>query len=385
MRIALVTTDDRDERGLYDEPNPIFGTAIRALLDGLERLQDCEIHLVCCARKPLASPEKLAENLYYHSLLVPQMGWLRTGYLGCIRAVRWKLREIGPDLVHGQGTERYCAMSAVHSGYPNVVTIHGNMARMSRFATNWREKMVFWLAARLEKHAWRRTDGVFCNSIYTESVVNSQARRTWRVPNALRLLFFSPLQTRLASLKPVILNIGTVAAHKQQVEILRWAKELHDQGLGFELRFMGPIDEASDYGRLFEKELAAARVRGYASHLGVQGADELLRQLAQASALVHCSMEESFGLVVAEALSRNLKFFGMNTGGVADIALEVDGAELVDFDDWYELNHRVRRWIEGGCPQPRHAASAMRERYHPDLVARLHLEIYGEVLAGADA
>ncbi len=383
MKIALITLDDRDERRLYARSDPFFGTAIAALLDGMERVPDCEIHLVCCARKPLASPAKLAGNLCFHSLLVPQMGWLRSGYWGCIRAVRRKLREIGPDLVHGQGTERYCAISAAHSGYPNVVTIHGNMARMSRFAANWREKMVFWLTARLEKQALGRTDGVFCNSSYTESIVRPQARRTWRVPNALRLPFFSPLQIRPANLRPILLNIGTVAAHKQQVEILRWAKGLHDQGIDFELRFMGTRDEASDYGRLFVRELAAAQVCGYASYWGFRGVDELLKQLDHANALIHCAKEEAFGLVVAEALARNLKLFSMKTGGVTDIALGVDGVELVDPDDWSELNNRVRMWIEAGYSSPRHAASVMRERYHPDKVARRHLEIYDEVLACA--
>ena len=50
--------------------------------------------------------------------MCPKIGWLRTLYQGCVRATRRKLREIQPDIVHGQGTERDCAIGAVLSGFP---------------------------------------------------------------------------------------------------------------------------------------------------------------------------------------------------------------------------------------------------------------------------
>ena len=45
-----------------------------------------------------------------------------------------------------------------------------------------------------------------------------------------------------------------------------------------------------------------------------------------ASALVHFPREESFGLVVAEALARNLKLFASSVGGIVEIAKDADGA-----------------------------------------------------------
>ena len=74
---------------------------------------------------------------------------MRTGYQGCIRAVRKKLQEIRPDIVHGQGTERDCAISAVFSGFPNVITIHGNMRLIAQIEPR-PAVFVYWLAARLE-------------------------------------------------------------------------------------------------------------------------------------------------------------------------------------------------------------------------------------------
>ena len=63
-------------------------------------------------------PEKNRACYFYHSLIVPKLGWLCTGYQGFIRAPRKKIWELQPDIVHGQGTERDCALSAVFSGFP---------------------------------------------------------------------------------------------------------------------------------------------------------------------------------------------------------------------------------------------------------------------------
>ena len=198
MKLALLATDVRAHTKDYQNTMPGFGTAPEALIQGLAVLPELEVHIVSCTQQPMRSPEKLADNIWFHSLHVPKIGWLRTGYQGCVRAVRKKLREIKPDIVHGQGTERDCALNAVLSGFPNVVTIHGNMAELARMFRA-RLGSYNWLAARLENFALRRTAGVFCNSAYTENLVRPRARKTWRVPNALRAEFFTDaLRKRLA-------------------------------------------------------------------------------------------------------------------------------------------------------------------------------------------
>src|SRR5947209_19509187 len=116
----------------YEQKEPSFGTAPQALMKGLATLPEIELHVVSCSQHPMESPEKIADNIWFHSLHVPKIGWLRTGYQGCIRAIRKKLEEVQPDLVHGQGTERECALSAVFSGFRNVITIHGNMRAVAR-------------------------------------------------------------------------------------------------------------------------------------------------------------------------------------------------------------------------------------------------------------
>jgi hypothetical protein len=180
VKIAFVTTDNREHFKDYGCATPYFGTAPEALLQGFAQLGEAEIHIVSCTRVVMKSPEKLAPNIFFHSLHVPKIGWMRTLFAACIWAVRKKLRQIKPDIAHGQGTEEYCSISAVFSGWPNVVTIHGNMAPLAKM---FRDPIgsYSWLAGRLENFTLKRTAGVFCNSEYTEQLVGPRSRRTWRV------------------------------------------------------------------------------------------------------------------------------------------------------------------------------------------------------------
>lgn len=381
MKLALLSTDNREPHRHYEVDRPIIPTPQEALLQGLANRKDIEIHFISCLQRSVTSPERLADNVFFHSLHVPKFGWLRTGYQGCIRAVRKKLKEIQPDIVHGQGTERDCAISAVLSGFPNVLTIHGNMQAIADIYGA-RCGSFYWLAGKLETFALRRTGGVFCNSAYTESCVAPRAKKTWGVPNALRLDFLNQTQVRPAAGPPILLNIGSTLAYKQQLEILNVAGGLWRQGLKFELHFVGDRALHTEYGTAFAQQLAVAERAGYARHLGKLDTAQLITALDAASALIHFPTEEAFGLVVAEALARNLKLFGAATGGVVDIASGVDGAELFPAGDFSGLENAVARWLNNGCPPPLAAAQIMRERYHPEVIARRHLEIYREVLSG---
>ena len=382
MKIAIITSDTREVVSRYSDPDPTFGTAPAALLEGLAKMPECEVHVVSCVQKPVRSPEKLAENIYYHNLLVPKWGWLRGGYLGCIHAVKKKLREIKPDLVHGQGTERYCALAAVRSGYPSVVTIHGNMGEISKMYRA-RPFSYKWLAAWLERMTLPRTDGVFCNSKYTEELVKPVARKTWLVPNALRARFFTPPRAGISRSRPIFLNIGSIEPRKSQNRILELAAQLHARNAGFQLHFIGYLDESNPYGARFRELINQAKADGYADYLGLKSEEELIGLMDNAVGMIHAPREESFGLVVAEGLARNLKFFGLRVGGIVDIAKDVADAELFNPGDFAALEEAVIKWLAAGCPKSSGGMERMCERYHPEVIARRHLEIYREVVQAA--
>lgn len=380
MKVVIVTTDNREHERTYDEKIPRFCAGHHSLLEGIARIPGIEAHVVSCTQRPMSSPEKLAKNIWFHSLHVPKLGWLRTGYQGCIRAVRRKVRALDPSLVHGHGTERECGISAALSGFPNLITIHGIIGEQVRqFGAQLGSYA--WLQTRVENFALRRTMGALCNSTYTQNVVKSQARRTWLVPHALRLAFFNPPPDE-APRPCVLLNAGVITPRKRQLELLSVAEALHAQGLKFEFRFIGFIPTADDgYAARFLERIKPLEIKGCARFLGPQPEAELVRCFDNAAGMVHFPTEEAFGNVVIESLSRNLKFFGTSLGGILDIAQHAPAVELLAKEDWSGLTKAISNWIDQGHPRPCDAAAFIRERYHPETIARRHLEIYREVLS----
>ena len=383
IRIVQLTTDNREPARQYGNPNPWFGTAAEALLEGFEQTGGIEVHVVSCTQRPMiSSPDKLAENTWFHSLHVPKLGWLRTGYQGCIRAVRKKLRQLQPDIVHGQGTERDCAISAIFSGFPNVVTIHGNMAALARMFEAHIGSYA-WLAGRLEDFTLRRAAGVFCNSAYTEKLVAPRARRTWRVPNAIRASFFTAPSQKRSAHHCVVLNVGVISARKRQLQLLDLALKLRQKGVNIELHFVGHIDRGDSICEEFLERMRVAEELGCARYLGMKSTPELISLFDSAHALIHFPAEEAFGLVVPEAMARNLQVFGTRTGGIIDIAAGAPGVQLFDVEDWNGLAEALTEWVQRGFEQPQFATDFVRERYHPIVIARRHVEIYHEVLGRA--
>jgi len=170
MRIVQITTDNREHFKDYDLMQPYFGTAPEALFEGFKMLTDIEVHVISCIRQIIKSPKKVGENIYFHSVFVPKIGWMSSGYYGCSRAIRSLCAEIKPDIVHGQGSERDCAIAAARSGFPNIITIHGNIKELNRLKM-FGHGLYGPLASFFETRAMKSTLGVFCNSQYTQGLV----------------------------------------------------------------------------------------------------------------------------------------------------------------------------------------------------------------------
>lgn len=381
MRVALLTTDSREHFMDYGNPAPYFGTAPEALLEGFkEHPGEVEVDVICCLqRPPVSSPERLAGNIRYHALVVPKIGWMRSGYQGCVRAVRRKLREIKPDIVHGQGTERDCAVSAVLSGFPNVLTIHGNMRLIAEFFRA-RPLSFYWLAARIEKFCLRRTAGVVAISTYTQANVAGRTPSTWLIPNAVHPSFFG-VERRPAT-PPRILCVANIDPRKNQIGLIR-AMDAIARERDIEVRFAGRANESSAYCREFS---AAVAERPWCRHLGALDRPGLQAELAAAAVMVLPSFEDNCPMVVLEAAAAGVPVAAARVGGVPDLVSDGETGVLFDPADTAGIGTAVGGLLSDGDRSAAMASRALevcRQRFAPAEVARRHLEVYREVLSRA--
>ncbi len=377
LKVAILTSDKRDHDRDYANPVPGFGTAPAALLQGFAQLPDVEVHVVSCTQQPLAAPARLAPNIFYHSLLVPKIGWLRTFYQGCVRAVRRKLREIQPDIVHGQGTERDCALSAVLSGFPNVLTLHGNM-RLVATVNRARPLSFLWLAARLERFTLPRTGGVVCISRYTQDAVKDLVPQTWVLPNAVDASFFAGQPAPARAEPPVVLCVGAVCFRKNQNDFIRALDPVAKQK-SFKVVFLGQVDGGA-YGAEFRELL---KTRPWCEPVPFSSR-ERVKEFFQAATLVALpTREDNCPMVVLEAMAAGVPVLASQVGGVPDLITPEQTGLFCDPTRPETFAAGVARLLEDRALAQRLAAAARveaRRRFHPQAVAQRHLEIYQEVL-----
>jgi len=377
MKIALLSIDDRENRRRYAEKDPIIPTPQEALLQGFAAMPEHEVHVICCVQQPVNSPEKLAPNIFYHSLLVPKLGWMRTAYQGCIRATRKKLRELQPDIVHGQGTERDCAIAAVLGGFPNVVTLHGNM-RLIAEVTHARPLTFNWLAARLERFTLPRTDGIVCITNYTRAAVADLAQRTWVVPNAVDQTFFDVQAKPDSDAPPIGLCVGTIYPRKNQNAFIRALDPLAAR-MKFKMLFAGKPSE-DEFGTEFHR---LVRERPWCEHIGFIDRSQLKERLKSASFFALPTREDNCPMVVLEAMAAGVPVLASAVGGVPDLVQHEVNGLLCDPDKPETFLNAVTRFLEDKIFADRIADTAKeqaRQRFHPRVIANQHLEIYREVI-----
>ena len=376
MVIVQLTTDNREPFREYEKTVPWFGTAPEALLQGFAMLPEVTVHVVTCTQQPMHSPEKLAPNIYFHSLHVPKTGWMRTGFQGCVRAVRRKLQQIRPDVVHGQGTERECSVSAVLSGYPNVLTIHGNMRLIAKLLKA-KPFAYDWFAAQLERFVLPRTGGVVCITRYTQQAVEQAARKTWLLPNAVDAAFFDVIAK--PDELPLVLCVGTVSRRKNQNEFLRALDPLAKQ-MPFRVVFFGGASSDDPYGREFFSLISERPWAEYGGFIDRKASREMF---GRASLVVLPTLEDNCPMVVLEAMAAGIPVVASRVGGVPDlIENEVTGlfCDPQRPDTMREAVCRVLmepalRLRLGGAGRQ----SAL-DRFHPRVIAEKHVAIYRSLL-----
>lgn len=377
MKVAILTRDSREHFKDYDTEKPYFGTSPQALLQGLAKLPEVEIHVISCLKQPVQPLVQLAPNITYHGLHVPHMGWGRTLYSGCIRAARRKVNEIKPDLVHGQGSEHDCALSAARSGFPNIVTIHGNLRHIAKTV---RAPMLSHLRyqAFLESWAIARTTGVICLTRHTRDQVQGRTPRTWVLPNAVDESFFEVARAERPDNS--ILCVAFIDVNKNQNALIR-ALDPVASASGLKLVFLGGGNPDDSYFREFQELVQA---RPWCAYEGFKKPEELKRRLATARMLVLPSLEENCPMSILEAMAVGAPVAASRVGGIPDLIDDGVNGALFDPRNEESIRSAIMRVFQNAEVAAKLAKAAREralQRHHPVHIAREHLRIYREALS----
>jgi glycosyltransferase involved in cell wall biosynthesis len=140
----------------------------------------------------------------------------------------------------------------------------------------------------------------------------------------------------------VIVCPGTRERHKNHEAILWAAERLWQDGLDFELRFMGRM--GAEFASYREVERHLVEKGRPITDLGLVSDDVMWSELGSADAAVFISLQEGFGLPIVEALSVGTPVMTTSYGSQGEIG-RLGGCLLVDPRDDSSVTAGLRRLV----------------------------------------
>ena len=250
-----------------------------------------------------------------------------------------------PDVVHGHWSYEF-ALATLATGLPHVITCHDSPVQVARFFSHSRptQSLYRWIRVVMALKALREAKCVTAVSPYLKAAVQAMtANQIEVVPNPIDAVAFGLGKVRSA---PQQLKIAMVCngweKRKNPVPALQAFSMVRTARPEAELHLFGV-----DFGPLEAAEQWCVR-QGISDGLIFHGATnhmKLLAKLSTMSVLVHPSLEETFGMVIAEAMALGLPVVaGENSGAVPWVVNGV--GELTDIRDVGAIAAAVSRVLE---------------------------------------
>ena len=379
----MLVVDGNDVRGSSmksdTKPSPNVHPAIEALLQGLEGLDGIEVHVLFGSLTPPSLIRPTQGAVRYHSipyrrlLGVPSGG----GFLGRFFSLRNYVRSHPFHLVHAQGSERESAWTAVFSGIPSVITLHGLMGEVVKMKGN-RTLWHYWVAALLEQLAIKRTDGVIAISPYALRVVLGITPRARFIPNAVRSEFYLESREKKGDV-PTVLFVGNLTHVKRPDWFIRTVDALWKEGLSFKARMLCMGNPKHPY---FIEMVAMAERLAASRKIELRyNVADVAAELDQADILFAPSTWESMGIAVCEAMAKGLCVVGSRIE--ANIPLLGQGCGVMFSADNFEEAVDSLRSVILDHEQRRQISEKSKNRvktYAPDVVAGETADFYREIL-----
>jgi glycosyltransferase involved in cell wall biosynthesis len=300
----------------------------------------------------------------------------RDGFRAERRSLQALLAQTDGEILHAHWTYEF-AWSILADRRPRVVTVHdAPLTILRRMPDAYR-------AVRLGM-AYRVRAGSFCG-IAVSPYVAERWRKEMLDRRALRIIpnFVSVghrMAGRPAGDGPRLVSVGDAGRRKNVRSLLRAFRTVRERHLTASLRLVGPGLGVDDPLAAWARD---NRVTDGVGWLGRRGHADTLDEMASADVVVHPSLEESFGMSVAEAMAMGLPVVGgRGSGGVPWLLDGGRAGVLVDVRSPGSLAEGVLGLVEDPARAERLGAAAARRvasAFSPESVLRAHLQVYDQV------
>lgn len=279
------------------------------------------------------------------------------------------LRQYRPEVVHAHWTYEF-AVAALAYTPDAVVTVHDNAQTIYRYVRTL-ERLFMLLMAR---YVFRKGRWFTAVSPYmAESVQPWTSAPVTVVPNpVLPPLAHEPLATPDVPIVSMVVNGWD--PRKNSPKALLAFKQLQQRHPDAVLWGFGTAFTADGHAAAFCREHQIPNVRLF----GLTPHAEVMRHVAVSTLVLHASLEESFGMVPAEAMNYGVPVVaGKHSGAVPWVV--ADGGLLVDVADVTAMTDAMDQLLTDPLLYDRlstNAARIVKQRFPIDAVADQYANLY---------
>lgn len=376
MRVAMLGSFPLD-------PDRIPGgveAVIKNLMVPLARIEGLELHLVTCVQGLHQSRTTSYRGVTVHYL--PGQSYLGhlTDHFLEQRALRRKLQELEPDLVHAHGTGRFVA-AALGTGFPVVATVHGIRFREVVLFGGVKGHLRRRTTIRLEKRVLARLEHVFVIADYVrKAIAELTPARFYPIANPVDPAYFD-LAT--SDREHTVLSVAAVQPRKGLLHLVEAMALVRQEVPEARLRLIGKV-LMPDYERQIRNRIGELGLGGAVEMLGFIPDDELREHFTRCSVFALCSVEESSPVSIAEAMALGKPVVATAVGGVPDLVAEGQSGHLVRFGDVTGIAKALCRLLKDDGVRAafsREARGRAERDFHPEAIARQTAAIYRQIIS----
>lgn len=357
--------------------------AIIYLMDTLHAIGVDDLHIITC-RTGLTQAKTVSlhhATVYY----LPRWNWGRiTWHVRERRRIQALLHDLHPDIVHAHGTGLY-AHAALGSGFPNVITAHGIVAREVALYRGWGLRLRGLFDIVGERYCLAQATDIIAISPYVEQVFRPfTGARFYLIENAVDQAFFRlsprPDPGRL-------LFAGPVIERKGLVPLVRALAKIKERQPHVELRVAGGTGAEPQYYQALVSLARGLGVSAHVSFLGQLDQERLLAEYAACSLFVLPSFQETAPMAVQQALAARVPVVATSVGGVPTLVKDGETGLLVPCGDSDALAAAILRVLDDDDLRARMGEQARRDarqRFLPEVVADKTKAVYDAILRRAN-
>jgi len=388
MRVAMIVIDSNEvcddrwrEKGI---PSPHVHPAIASVIEGLKEQKEIELHVVFGNSRIAQIQSRESDGITYTAVPTLRVNFpgMGGGLVGRFFGIQKYLKELKPDLVHGQGTEREAGLVAAFCGFPSVLTLHGNFRELRKIFTTY-PLDYHWCAGHLETLVLLRIQAIICISGYVKNITKGFSKPQYVIPNPVDKKFLS-IERPVRGPRPRLICMGSIDERKRTLFILNACEILWQEGHDFELHVYGGQGWEGKYNDKFLSAIQPAIDNGQAFYHGFTETPE--QAISNADIMLSASIEESFGMNILEAMAAGTPVVAPAIGGICDIVEAGKTGLLYAPEDLSAFAGAIRRILcEEELSNTLSRAGRIRAKAHfsPEVVANQTIAAYRSILKAA--